>query len=263
MSCERTVELLSDRLKGLLSAEEQRELEAHLESCPACREESQGIEELWAAMGTLQEDDDVPHERMRARFHAALAAHEERMAGTPFDRLIARFWPQRPALQAGLTAAALVLGLLVGQWLPSPADREIERLREDVRLVGVALLDHRSAAERLRGVEWSQRAASDDRVARALLDTVRYDSSLNVRLAAAEALRGRLDSPEVAATLLAVLEAEQAPLMQVTLADMLLEARVDGAAAVVDALLGREDLDPAVREHLSETLREAGPPVDV
>src|SRR5690606_31909920 len=196
MSCERTVELLSDRLKGLLSAEEQRELETHLASCPACREESQGIEELWAAMGRLQEDDDVPHERMRARFHAALAAHDERIAGTPFDRLIARFWPERPALQAGLTAAALVLGLLVGQWLPSPADREIERLREDVRLVGVALLEHRSAAERLRGVEWSQRAASDDRVARALLDTVRYDSSLNVRLAAAEALRGRLDSPE-------------------------------------------------------------------
>lgn len=35
--CERALDLIGLRLDGPLSPEEQRELDAHLEQCPACR----------------------------------------------------------------------------------------------------------------------------------------------------------------------------------------------------------------------------------
>jgi hypothetical protein len=255
MNCERTTDLLSDRLKGLLSDDDARGLDAHLAHCPACRAEADAIASLWDDMGVIEED--VPHERMRARFHAALAAYEARSAGG-LDRLIERCWPRRPALQAALAAALLVVGLVAGRWLPSPVTRDVAALREEVRAIDVALLDHPSASERLRAVQWSRRIASDARVLDALLDSVRRDPSLNVRLAAVEALSEHLDRVEIRSGLTAALDEQDAPLMQVTLADVLLGADVGGAIPAVRRLLDRQDLDPAVRDHLRAALQEAG-----
>jgi predicted anti-sigma-YlaC factor YlaD len=255
MNCEDTTELLSDRLKGALKADDERRLQAHLEACPACRDEADAIVVLWNEMGTL--DDDVPHERMRARFHAALAAYEDRNRPGSLDRLIERVWPRRPALQAGIAAVLLAMGVLVGQWLPSSMDREIAGLREEIRTIGLVLLDHQSAAERLRGVEWARRVESA-RAVDALLETVRYDSNLNVRLAAAEALSNWLDRPQVRAGLTDALERQDAPLMQVTLAEVLLEGNVGGSIAAVERMLERDELDPSVRDYLRAVLRQTG-----
>jgi anti-sigma factor RsiW len=256
MSCEKTTELLSDRFKGLLSPEEMSKLEAHLATCAACREEADAIEALWSDMGTFA--DDVPHERMRARFHAALAAYEERGHATGLEALIEHIWPRRPALQAALATVLLLLGVLVGQRLPSAADEEIAGLRAEIRTVGLVLLDHQSATERLRGVEWARGTESDTRVVAALLDTVRYDSNLNVRLAAVEALGDWVDRPQVGAGLTEALAYQDAPLMQVTIANRLLEGNVAGSTAAVTRLLERDELDPLVRDYLRTALEEAG-----
>ena len=76
---------------------------------------------LWEDLGTF--DAAVPHERMRARFHAALAAYEERSTGNAFEQWLERWWPRRPLLQAGLVAATLVVGVLVGERLALPLER--------------------------------------------------------------------------------------------------------------------------------------------
>lgn len=264
MTCERTVELLSDRLAGLLSDDDAARLDGHLGTCAACREEADAIDALWADMGSIE--DDVPSERMRARFHAALAAYEDRARTSTMDRWLERVWPRRPVLQLATAAALLVVGLVAGRALPTSTDREIAALREDVRTVGVVLLGHQSASERLRGVEWAARApaAGDDRAVAALLDTLRNDPSVNVRLAAAEALRSRADRPDVAHALADALDAESAPLMQVTLARVLIESGADGAETALRRTLDREGLDPAVRDFLRDALDEAaaGRPAD-
>ncbi|HEY7673294.1 MAG TPA: zf-HC2 domain-containing protein [Gammaproteobacteria bacterium] len=256
MNCEQTTELLSDRLKGLLSPEDEQQLEAHLASCAACGAEADAIAALWAGMGEIA--DDVPHERMRMRFHAALAAYEERMRTSGLDALFERIWPRRPALQAAFATVLLLVGVVVGQQLTAPSNSEIDSLRAEVRTVGIVLLGHQSAAERLRGVEWARRTDSDAEVVAALLETARHDANLNVRLAAVDALSDWLDRPQVGAGLTAALEQEDAPLMQVTLASRLLEGGVEGSTAAVTHLLEREELDPLVRDYLNMALEEAG-----
>lgn len=256
MNCEETTELLSDRLKGLLSPEDEQQLEAHLGSCAACREEAAAIAELWTGMGELTEE--VPHERMRMRFHAALAAYEERTRTSGLDAFFERIWPRRPALQAAFAMVLLLVGVVVGQQLTVTSNGEIDALRAEVRTVGLVLLDHQSAAERLRGVGWARRADWDAEVVAALLETVRHDANLNVRLAAVEALSDWLDRPQVGAGLTAALDQQEDPLMQVTLASRLLEGGVAGSTDAVTRLLEREELDPLVRDYLNMALQEAG-----
>lgn len=255
MSCEQTTGLLSDRLKGPLPAEAEHRLHSHLAVCPACREEAEAFSMLWDEMGGL--DDAVPHERMRARFHAALAAYEQGRRSTGLDRLIESFWPQKPALQAGLAASLLVVGLMAGvslSLLSSSTDRQLAELRGEIRAVGVALLGHQSASERLRGIEWSRRVDWDAFVADALLETLRHDPNTNVRLAAVDALGRWTDRPQIGAALSDALERQDAPLVQVTLAQILLERNVSSSAAAVRRMLQREELDPLVREHLRAVL---------
>jgi len=256
MSCEDTIALIADRLKGLLSAADEQRLSEHLATCTACRAEAQTMTAIWDDMGAF--DPDVPHARMRARFHAALAVYEERATRGAIERLLERIWPERPALQAALALTLLVLGAGIGRGWPSSADAEIAALRGEIRTVGLALLDHQSASERLLGVAWSRRADPGPQVIDALLERVERDTNLNVRLAAVEALRARLDVPEVGAGLASALDREAAPLMQVTLAVALLEAGDAAAFAAVRRMLAREELDPAVREYVADAMAEVG-----
>lgn len=248
MNCEATTDLLSDRLKGQLSDEDERRLEDHLAGCPACRAEAEAVTELWNDMD--REEIPVPHERMRARFHAALAAYDERTRSTSFERFMRYLWPQQPAVQFAAALALLLVGGLVGRNLPGGVDEELSGLRQDMRIVSIALLQHQSAAERLRGVEWLQRESESTAVTDALLEVVRNDGNVNVRLAAVEALGARVGSPDVGAALTDAFARERAPLMQVTLAELLLRNDVGGSVGAVQEFIERDDVDASVRDHL-------------
>jgi predicted anti-sigma-YlaC factor YlaD len=254
MTCEDTTPLLMDRLQGALSQADDDRLAAHVATCSACRTEVDAMTETWNTLGNL-DDEQVPHERLRARFHAALAVYETRDARPRTERLLGRLWPQQPALQMGLAAALALVGVVVGQQLPSPVDAEVAELRDEVRTVGLALLDHQSASERLLGVEWSRRTAQSPDVVNALLERVQYDANLSVRLAAIEALRADLDRPGVVEGLAMALERQESPLLQVALTDALLSAD-QPAIDAVRSVLGRTELDPAVREYLQMALSE-------
>ena len=221
-----------------------------------CQAEAAMLASVWDQLGSL--DEDVPHERLRARFHAGLAAYEAQQSRSWAERLFERWWPRQPAFQAGFALALALVGVLIGQQLPSPVDAEVAALRSEVRTVGLALLDHQSAAERLLGIEWSRRTAQTPEVVNALLERVRYDSNLSVRLAAVEALRPGLDQPAVSAGLAMALAAQDSPLVQVALTDALLAAGSGTGIEAVRDILNRQELDPAVREYLQMALSEIG-----
>jgi len=256
MSCDDTSALIVDRLKGQISAADEQRLDAHLATCTACSDEAETTTALWERLGTF--DVDVPHERLRARFHAGLAAYETRESQHWTERFFERWWPQQPVLQVGLAAALALVGVLIGQQLPSPVDTEVAALRAEVRTVGLALLDHQSASERLLGVSWSRRTAQTPDVVNALLERVQYDPNLSVRLAAVDALRAQLDQPDVSAGLALALDRQESPLMQVALTDALLATGSDPGIEAVRAILGRESLDPTVRDYLQMSLSEVG-----
>jgi hypothetical protein len=122
----------------------------------------------------------------------------------------------------------------------------------------LALLDHQSASERLLGVAWAERVGTGPQVVSALLERVADDPNPSVRLAAIEALRSRLDQPDVRAGLTAALDHQDAPLLQVTLANALLQTGDASSVAAVRRLRDSSGLDPAVREYLDTALQSGG-----
>jgi hypothetical protein len=146
---------------------------------------------------------------------------------------------------------------LIGRNLPGPVDDDISGLRDDLRIVSIALLEHQSATERLRGVaRLQERVPPSSAVTDALLQVVRDDQSVNVRLAAVEALGGQMHRPDVGAALANALLRERTPLMQVTLAEALLRNGVPDSDVAVRQVIGRDDVDSSVQDYLLTVIDE-------
>jgi len=98
--CEEALELLSARLDGELTAQEERELEDHLSVCPACRELAEELSALHFSFEDL-EDEQAP-EDLTARVMERVRGLEREKKAVPLFRR-----PQVRAL-AGLAACAVV-----------------------------------------------------------------------------------------------------------------------------------------------------------
>ena len=87
----------------------------------------------------------------------------------------------------------------------------------------------------------------------ALLESVRNDPNVNVRLVALEALARQIDSPRVRAGLIDSLPRQDSPMLQVALAEILNQQN-GGATVAIRRLLERDDLDPSAREQIESLL---------
>lgn len=302
MNCNDAIELLTESLAAPLRGRAAADLAEHLAACDACRAEAADMRRIWDELERLP--DEIPGEEMRQRFAASLdrylaPAGGRRLAGPLggprrfLERLsaglegwLAGWLPRRPLAQAGLAAATLAVGLLIGSvhgfGLPrggtTPANGagsasgagdsangagggEIHALRDEVRslsrLVTLSLLKQDSASERLRGVSFGRAAgSSDDRVLQALLDTLRHDPDVNVRLATVDALAPALGQPAVRGQLVQEVGAQRSPMVQIALIDMLLARDRAGTQRQLLDLTASPALDATVRGYLRTRLRQ-------
>ena len=266
MSCEQVRESLLEIL-GEPDEAVPGDLRAHLEGCAACREELAQMRDTWAALGRMEEEPSS--ERMRARFHAMLAresvgVRQQIPATIPAMGGPRSWWTSRPALQAGLLAAAVVAGVVVGAWIGSRRGgrEEIEQLRAEMRsmthAVTLSLLHHQSASERLRGVGLCEGAPPDEELVQALMRVVNDDPSANVRLAALEVIGSLPARPDVRAGLIASFPHQASPPVRAAMASMLLELDGQEAVDAVRAATADDQLPASVRQYLLKILAERG-----
>jgi hypothetical protein len=304
MNCNDAIELLTESLAAPLSGRAAADLAAHLAACDACRAEAADMRRIWEELERLP--DEIPGEEMRQRFAASLDLYLEPTGGrglagplggprrflgrlsAGLEGWLAGWLPRRPLAQAGLAAATLAVGLLIGSvhgfGLPrggttpangangaesasgtnganSTSGGEIHALRDEVRslsrLVTLSLLKQDSASERLRGVSFGREAGrGDDRVLQALLDTLRHDPDVNVRLAAVDALAPALGQPAVRGQLVLEVGAQRSPMVQIALIDMLLARDRAGTQRQLLDLTASPALDATVRGYLRTRLRQ-------
>jgi hypothetical protein len=270
MQCEQISTLLADYWAGGLDAERAALVRAHLVECSACGE----IASLWTRLGPVGEIQPGP--ALRQRFDAMLEAYRQGLehSADPALRLrpswgrrilqtLASWWPAQPALQFGVALICLAAGLAGGYWLSATGKqaRELARLHEELtgtrELMAVALLQQPSASERLRGVSYTSRlAAPDQEVLAALIETVKFDPSVDVRFAAVDALRRYGSSPQVRQGLLAALNPRQSPLVQIALIEALAELREPGSVKVLKRLEADSAVDYSVRERAQWAIQQ-------
>ena len=115
--------------------------------------------------------------------------------------------------------------------------------------VALSMLKQQSASQRLEGVSWSTRMTGPDpKVLDALLHTLRYDNSVDVRLASLDALSRYGSRPEVRRGLIEALPGQQSPLVQVALIDLLVDLHDPNAVQQFKRFQQDPKVDPTVRK---------------
>nr|WKN38427.1 HEAT repeat domain-containing protein [Tunicatimonas sp. TK19036] len=204
----------------------------------------------------------VPSAQLRENFYTMLSQ---------WDATPQQSWWQRMAQSLNtsirlsqLVAGAMILtvGILLGFWL-SPAQRyetqithlstEVQQMREAMVLT---LLEQPSAMQRLKAVSISTDLPSTDaKIHHALLRTLNEDPQVNVRLAALEALIPYAQDSLVRQGLVQSIAHQDDPLLQIALAQTMVDLQEKQAVKGLEKLLERENLNQDAKQSIEKSLQ--------
>ncbi len=252
MTCDEAKACFADDWCGMLRAAKRTELKRHLQDCAACRQEAEGLESLWTKLDSLPGPE--PRPEMRDKFYASLGAYGEGFsAASSRERQKASFAWFPVAVAAATLLIGLGLGYAVSSQKSGRESTEVAQLRGEVNgmreLVALSLLRQQSASERLRGVSWANQVEpSDGQVLAALLDSVNHDPNVNVRLAAADALRTFAMTSAARTEIARAIVPQSAPLVQIALIDLVVDLKDAAAVTELRQVAGNDSLNSSVRE---------------
>jgi HEAT repeat protein len=126
-------------------------------------------------------------------------------------------------------------------------------------MVAMTLLQQDSAIGRLQGVSWShQLERPSDQVLTTLLDTLRHDPNVNVRLASIDALRAFATVDSVRTGLVDALSSKttNSPLVQIALIDTLTDIRERRSVSALRTLADDQKQNEAVRQRARRGLQQ-------
>jgi hypothetical protein len=271
MRCEDLKVHWPEFLTGELRSREKSAVEMHIAECPSCAAELHRITEMWMKLGVLAAEQPSP--AVRDRFYTMLEAYKQGLDATaaapsrkdaPRPALDLRSWFswRRPAFRFAAGAALLIAGIAAGAVLgpAGPFGSKFARLEQEVdemrQTAALSLLQQPSSSERILGVSYSEQVSSPDpSTIEALLRTLNTDTSVNVRLAAVDALYLFAKEPRVKEGLVTSLGRQSNPVLQVALIDLLIEIRERKAVDALKSLVGDERVFPDVRKKAEAGLK--------
>lgn len=261
MKCDQLRNHISDLLLDQLDNETKSEIEQHLSICQACEAEIKNLSAVWAKLGSIPEEQ--PSADLRLRFDTMLEAYQQGLRQATVRknwREVVNSWlekwlPRQPIFQLATATILLIIGVVIGSRLnlvKSP-NGEMAQLRSEVqnmqRMVALSLLKQQSPSERLQGVSLSyQLEQPNSEILTTLLNTLKYDPNVNVRLATVDALYLFSDRPMIRQGLIESLARQESPLVQIEIIDLLVEIREKRSIQALRQLIKDNHLNPDVRE---------------
>ena len=249
-------------LSGRLDAEEEKEFEEFLKNHKEFQVPFEELQQTWLQIGEANIPE--PSEEMDLKFYDMLHGEMAKTEGlnnnsqSGFWSFLEVLW--QPKFAYGLLLVCLGLGL--GYFLRPETNQPVQTIanqendtdgvREQLVLT---LLEQPSANQRLQGIgEANKISKVDERIIRALLQTLNNDSNVNVRLAAIESLTNYLDRPEVREGLVQSIVKQDSPLVQITLANLMVALQEKQSIEPFKTLMRTKELDTSVKQKLETTI---------
>ena len=247
-----------------LDATEIKDFETVLKENPEYRQKFDALQKTWKDVANMGLPD--PSEAMHLRFYEMLQTEiadnngRDRHFFKDLEDWVRSFFFAQWKAQLAYSAVLLALGLAYGYHLntgepahdPMVERTEIENVRE--KLV-FALLDQPSVHKRLQAVNESAKMSQvSEAIVAALFTTLNNDPNSNVRLAAIESLEGYAEDPKVRSGLVRSITAQESPLVQIALADLMVELQEKGAIGPMKQLMEQITTDISVRQKLQESI---------
>lgn len=249
-----------DYLSGAMSKAERLKFKGFLEKNANHQKAYDGLMATWKLMEELETPE--PSQKMDEVFfgmlHGEIQHHQQKSGwGAFLDGLMGIF---RPQLAYGLLL--LGLGLGIGYFMNSSsesvepemvvADEETDDVRQKLVLT---LLEQPSANQRLQGVSEANKFENvDEMVVKALLQTLNNDSNVNVRLAAIESLTNYVDIPQVRQGLVQSIPHQESPILQITLANLMVALQEKQSVEPFKKLLKEKQLDTTVKKKIEHSI---------
>jgi hypothetical protein len=271
MTCENAKGQLTDWLDHKLTNTDRSEVEKHLIHCLHCQEEFAASRQVWEAMGQIKMPE--PSAEMRVRFHAMLdtfRASEKASHRSSFRNLLGKIrdiaLPQW-SIQLGFSLLLVGLGWVIGSKTSQP-EIEVNTYEQQIDLLAgqiqemkskmmLALIENPSATERLRAVGYTNEITeADGHVIEALFATLNNDPNVNVRLVTLEALTRYTKNAAVRDGLVKSLALQDSPLVQVALADVMVQMQEKSSVEALKSLLRKEDLNDLVKNKIEQSIKD-------
>lgn len=203
----------------------------------------------------------APTAQLRSNFYTMLGSWEQNQRTAPWQRFLQSINTSIRISQLITSAILLLIGIMLGFWL-SPAQRyesqigqlssEVQQMRE---VMVLTLLEQPSAMQRLKAVSISTDLVSvDDKIHHALLRTLNEDFQVNVRLAALEALLPYAQDSLVRQGLVQSIAQQDDPLIQIALAQAMVELQEKQAVKELEDLLDQENLNQDAKQTIERSL---------
>jgi hypothetical protein len=257
---EQYMSLITEYIDGTLTAEREREFRQYVEEGHIVMAE---VEEMKQMQGVITTAPDVePGPSMSEGFYDMLAAAKraERKKEEGFLQQLSQAFFTTFFGRVAFGTALLVVGVLAGMSFGSGGantdvselTRQVAEMRETMMF---NMLDEESVAERLKGVQMSnQLPRKNPKVTDALFMTLNGDESTNVRIAALQVLEGYADDPEIREGLINSISQQDSPLMQVALAELMVELQEKKSIDQFRQLLESENTPDEVKTTLEESI---------
>ncbi|WP_420602865.1 HEAT repeat domain-containing protein [Flagellimonas sp.] len=249
-----------DFMSGHMSEDEKRSFGHFLDENPEYATEFEKLINTWKMVDALETPE--ASEKMDEIFFAMLSKEVEKTnKKNVWETLIEGFSTiLRPQLAYGMIL--LGIGFGVGYYMNLEGEsKSTEIVVSNEETAGVrqklvlTLLEQPSANQRLQGVsEANKFEGVDEKVIKALLQTLNRDSNVNVRLAAVESLTNYVDNPLVRQGLVQSIPNQESPILQVTLANLMVALQEKSSIEPFKALLQEKKLDTTVQKKIKNSI---------
>ena len=250
MNCTEVSERLIDFADGLLSTDEHKAVASHLAACSSCKAE---LEQYRTVLAQIDADKEI---------------QIPRQLNLAFEQMLRTEMPEHKTLNTkwlrigGMIAAASVLLLLGWWWGASTAvmrthEARIERLEQQVGQPmpssQVLMMQEVSASKRLEAVQSAaELPKADAQILAALAERLANDPQMNVRLAAVRALTHFGKDEQVRNVLLAALNRQTDPMIQIAIIDALVAWNENRAIPELYKLSTQDSLQMVVKQRAEQ-----------
>jgi hypothetical protein len=253
-------EKILDYIDGNLSVEDSKEFENRLR---VDKDLTQTVNDMQAARKILNQLDQQsipePSATMDDKFYSMLAQHDQSRQQHWLDTLLTWISPRVLVKPLLFGASMLLFGVLIGQYKYANNSEagKMDEMSKMQDLAVVSMLQLNSASKRLQAVSLVESTKSADKVVlSALFTTLNNDSNINVRLAVLDTLAQFSNSADVRTKLVNSINQQQSPMVQIAIAELMLQLQERKAIKPLKQLLDNKDLIEPVREKIILAVNE-------
>jgi Putative zinc-finger len=255
MECKETELWIADFIDGHLNDEQRKAVADHLHSCANCRQLQQEYEIVLKSFHAGSKEV-VPVEKMNSAFFEMLKQEKELVSRKKMSLIYPIFLKY---------AAAACVFIAFGVWLGRSflADQSAENqmvvlqneIQETKKLVMLSMLKQNSASERIKAVSYAdQMPKAQKEIVDALIHTFLYDETVNVRLAAAQALAKFGQEKAVRLAFIRSLKIETDAIVQITVIEIVSSLHDTDAVNALQNLSKNDSLPEIVRQKALESI---------